>query len=232
MKKLFLLAGTVLFTASLGLAQQAKKTTGTTKKSTGTAASTSTSFEGTIDFIQYTGGDTSHYKYFVKGNNVKVDNYDPNSKNIEGSFLIDLTTKKMTAVSPVRKIYFDQPSGAAVKPGGTPTAKKTGSTKKINGYMCTEYVVVDAEEGTKIHFWMASGHFDFFVGMLQILNRKDKFSEYYLQIPSMQGMFPMLATMEDLGGTSKGFMKAVNVQKTTITDDTFKVPAGYKEFKK
>jgi hypothetical protein len=42
----------------------------------------------------------------------------------------------------------------------------------------------------------------------------------------------MLAVEEDVAGTKKGEMKAMNVVKSTLGDDTFKIPAGYKEFKK
>lgn len=204
----------------------------TAHKAAGGGAAAAGPFEGTITFIQSNGIDTSFYEYYVKGNKVKVDNFDPKTKTTEGTFIIDLTTKKMTAISPVRKIYFDQPSGAPVKPTGTPKAAKTNNTKKINGYTCTEYVVVDAEEGMKIHYWLAKGRFDFFTGMLQVLNRKDKFSEYYLEIPAIQGMFPMLATQEDLSGAVKGEMKADKMDKATVSDDAFNIPAGYKEFKK
>jgi uncharacterized protein DUF4412 len=197
----------------------------------GTVA-TAQSFEGTIDFQQYNGVDTTYYKYYVKGDKVKVDNYDPKTNNDEGDFLIDLTSKKTTALSPVRKVYFDQPPGAAVKPGGTPTVTKTGKVKTINGLKCTEYLVVDADEGLKIHFWMAAGHYDFFSQMLQILNRKDKFSEYYLVMTGVTGMFPMLAEEEDTAGNPKGWMKAVKVDKGTIAATTFDIPKGYKEFKK
>lgn len=228
MKKIVLFAVALTITASFTFAQKAAKTGGGTKSSTATAGP----FEGTIEFIQSNGVDTSYYEYYIKGNNVKVDNFDPKTKNTEGTFLIDLSTKKMTALSPVRKIYFDQPSGAPVKPGGIPKMTKTGSVKKINGYSCTEYLVVDADEGLKIHYWMATGHFDFFQGMLEVLNRKDKFSEYYLSMPAMKGMFPMLAIEEDIAGVKKGEMKAQKVEKSSVSDDTFKIPAGYKEFKK
>jgi|SRR6185312_782117 len=213
MKKLLLITSFITSAASFAIAQ------------TG-------SFEGTIDFIQSNGIDTSVYKYYVKGNNIKVDNPDPKTKVSEGMFLIDLSTKKMTALSPVRKIYFDQPSGAPAKPGGTPVVTKTKNVKKVLGYTCTEYDVVDQEEGIKIQFWMAAGHFDFFTGMLQVLNRKDKFSEYFLSMTGMQGMFPLLATQSDLNGTKKGEMKALAITKAAQGDDVFKIPAGYKEFKK
>ncbi len=227
MKKLLLLAVSLTIVASFSYAQGGAKTGGA--KTSGTAAGP---FEGTIDFIQSDGIDTSYYKYYVKGNNVKIDNFDRKTKNIEGTFLIDLSTKKMTALSPVRKIYYDQPSGAPIKPGGTPKMTKTGASKKINGYTCNEYLVVNADEGKKIHYWMASGHFDFFQGMLEILNRKDPFSVYYLSMPAMKGMFPMLAIEEDIAGNKKSEMKAEKIDKGAISDDTFKIPAGYKEFKK
>jgi hypothetical protein len=189
-------------------------------------------FEGTINFMQVNGTDTSMYKYSIKGNNVRVDNFDIRTKNNEGIYLIDLGAKKMTALSPVRKIYFDQPAGAPAKPAGTPKVTKTANIKKINGYNCTEYDVTDADESTKIVYWLSAGHFDFFNNMLQILNRKDKFSEYYLAIPNTQGMFPMVATQYDMSGAVKGAMKASDVVKGAQSDDTFKIPAGYKEFKK
>ncbi|HXB12036.1 MAG TPA: DUF4412 domain-containing protein [Bacteroidia bacterium] len=223
MKKLYFLISITILSVSIASAQQ---------KKAAAAKPAAGPFEGTIDFMQMNGADTSYYKYYVKGNNIKVDNPDHKTGNSEGVFLIDLSTKKMTALSPVRKIYFDQASGAPAKAGGPPKTTKTGATKKINGYTCNEYLVVDAEEGLKIHYWMAAGHFDFFTGMLTILNRKDKFSEYFLSMTGMTGMFPMMATEEDISGAKKGEMKASNIVKTSLTDDTFSIPAGYKEFKK
>jgi hypothetical protein len=200
--------------------------------SRGPAYQTGGAFEGTIDFIQFNGVDTTYYKYYIKGNHIKIDNVDPKTNNIEGNFLIDLSTKKMTALSPPKKIYFDQPSGPAVQPAGKPAVSKTGKTKTINGYKCNEYLVLDQDEGLKIHFWLASGHFDFFGDMLKILNRKDKFSEYFLVITDTKGMFPMLAEEEDLAGNPKGFMKAVKMDKGAVAADAFEIPKGYKEFKK
>jgi hypothetical protein len=189
-------------------------------------------FEGTIEFTQFNGMDTSYYKYYVKGNNIRLDNYDPKTKNVEGIYLIDLSTKKMTALSPGRKIYFDQPAGAPAKPAGTPKVTKTTNTKVINGYTCTEYDVVDADENTKIAYWIAPGHFDFFDAMLQVLNRKDKASEYFQVITNTQGMFPMYSSEQDLSGKKKGELKAITVVKAPQSADLFKIPADYKEFKK
>jgi hypothetical protein len=185
-------------------------------------------FEGQIDFWMYNNVDTTYYFYYVKGNHIKITNTDPKTNNDQGYFLIDLSTKKTTALSaPFRHTYFDQPSPAPVKPAGTPKVNKTGKTKTINGYKCEEIVVEDAEEGLKVSFWVATGGFDFFVPMMDILNRKDKFSEYYKAIPKTAGMFPMEATETDMSGAPKGSMKATLVKAGTVSDGTFAIPSGY-----
>lgn len=222
MKKLFSISLATLLIANVAISQEHKKP----------APKTSKEFEGQIDFMQYNGVDTTYYTYYVKGRHIRVDNIDPKTSNIEGSYLIDLSTKKTTALSPIRKVYFDQPSPAPVKPEGTTSVTKTKNTKKISGYTCTEYIVEDKEEGLKISYWMASGHFDFFLDMMKVLNRKDKFSEYYLAIPHAEGMFPMLALETDLSGATKGEMKATKVKEANVMDGTFGIPPGYKEFKK
>ena len=196
------------------------------------AAFSQKSFEGQIDFMQYNGIDTTYFSYYVKTTHVKIVNSDIKTGNDEGIYLIDLTTKTTLALSPIRKIYKDQPSPAPVKPSGTPKVTKTTNTKTINGLKCTQYDVVDAEEGIKVTYWIASGDYEFFLPMMNILNRKDKFSQYYMAISGTSNMFPMEAYETDMSGASKGFIKATKVTSGKIADGTFAIPAGYNKFEK
>lgn len=185
-------------------------------------------FEGEIDFWMYNNVDTTYYYYYVKGNHVKITNTDPKTNNDQGYFLIDLSTKKTTALSaPFRHTYFDQPSPAPVKPAGTPKVTKTGKEKTIMGMKCEEMVVQDDEEGLKVSFWVTTGGYDFFNPMMSILNRKDKFSEYWMAITNSKGMFPVEAYETDLQGASKGCMKATLIKAGTVSDGTFSIPQGY-----
>jgi|SRR6185312_5458556 len=219
MKKLLTLTAAALLTAGAAFGQKAGG-----------------GFEGQIDFWSYNGVDTSYYTYYVKGNHIKVSNTDPKSNNDEGNYLVDLSTKKNTALSPVRHVYFDQPSPAAVKPAGSPKVTKTANTKTILGLKCTEYVVEDAEEGIRIHYWMTGTTYGFVYELLKVLNRKDKFSEYLLYLYSStkgtEGMMPIVADQTDMSGASKGAMQTTKVTPGNVVDGTFSIPAGYKEFKK
>ncbi len=216
MKKILSLSAAALLIAGVAFGQEKK----------------AGAFEGSISFMQYNGIDTTYFSYDVKTTHVRIVNTDIKTNNDEGIYLIDLTTKTTLALSPVRKIYKDQPSPAAVKPSGTPKVTKTTNTKTINGYKCTEYDVVDAEEGIKVTYWIATGNFEFFLPMMNILNRKDKFSQYYMVIPSSANMFPMEAYETDMSGVSKGFIKATKVTTGKIANGTFEIPEGYHKFEK
>ncbi|MGP8216746.1 MAG: DUF4412 domain-containing protein [Bacteroidia bacterium] len=217
MKRIYVLYSIVLLLGNIVLGQELKKIG---------------PFEGTIQFIQYLGSDTSYYSYDIKDNNIRILNTDIKTNNDEGIYLINLTTKTTTAISPVRRIYKDEPSPAPVKPDGQIKVTKTNNVKTINGYKCTEYIVENATDGIKVTYWIASGNFDFFLPMMNILNRKDVFSEYYMQIENTKGMFPMEAYETDLSDNPKGFMKATRITPKIVATGIFEIPAGYNKFQK
>jgi hypothetical protein len=192
----------------------------------------STAFEGSIEFMQCIGTDTTFYSYDIKSTHVRIKNIDVKSNKDIGIYLMDLSAKTTIAISPLRRIYKDEPTPATVKVSGDPKVTKTTNTKTINGYKCTEYVVENAKDGIKISYWIANGNFEFFLPMMNILNRSDNFSLYYMQIKNSQNMFPMEAYETDLSGTAKGFMKATKVTAGTVAAQTFVVPEGYKKFEK
>lgn len=189
------------------------------------------SFEGTIEFKKQTTFDTTDYVYYVKGDQVRIDEIGSSSGKVEGTFLINLKSGKMTTLSHDRKLFMDKEATPAAKTKGAPIVSKTKNTKTIQGYKCTEYLVKNEEEGTEINYWLAAGKFDFFNSLLNILNRKDKFSVYYQQIQGTEGMFPFLA-VQSSEGKEKGRMEATKIEKKTLVASTFEIPAGYKEFKK
>jgi hypothetical protein len=121
MKKLFSLSAAALLFANVAFSQGASK---------------SGTFEGQIDFYDYNGIDSTFYTYYVKGNHVKIVNTDIKTNNDEGIYLIDLNAKTTWALSPVRKIYKDQPSPAPVKPSGNPKCTKTTNTKTMYRVYC------------------------------------------------------------------------------------------------
>lgn len=195
------------------------------------AAVSAQSFEGVIEFKKMTENDTTGYVYYIKGNNVRIDEIGARSKKVEGSFLIDTKAGTMKFLSHDRKTWGEHKSGAAPAVGGKPVVTKTTNVKMLHGYKCTEYVVKNADENASISFWIASGKFNFFKPMLKLLNRKEKFATYYPLLPVKDGAFAMLAVQNNNAGKETGRLEVTRLEKKAVDGALFAIPKDYSEFK-
>ena len=190
------------------------------------------SFEGTIEFRELRPTDTINRIYYVKGDNIRIDEIGSKSKKVEGTYLIDLKTGKFVALSYDRKLYIEQSSGI---PGATTEkfdVKKTGKEKTLQGMKCTEYVVTNADDKVQITYWMASGKFDFFFKLLKVLNRKDKSSVYIQQLTGVDGMFPFLSKQVNLDTKVEITLEVTKIEKKTIDASKFEIPKDFTKFQK
>lgn len=189
------------------------------------------SFEGTIEFKKQTTFDTTTYIYYVKGDKVRIDEIGSATGKIEGTFLVDLKSQKMTSLSHERKIYMDKEKNASPVVNGQVAVEKTKNAKTVHEYKCTEYIAKNATENTEVSYWVAPGKFDFFPKLLNVLNRKDKFATYYQKLTGVEGMFPFVA-IEKSGGVEKGRLEVTKIEKKVLNDSMFNIPADYKKFEK
>jgi hypothetical protein len=111
--------------------------------------------------------------------------------------------------------------------------EKTGKTKTINGHKCEEIIVTCKDKDRKIVYWVAKGDYDFFIPMLQTLNRKENQSMFYLEIEGLEGYFPMLSTETTLSdGQVISELTAGEMTEKKLDGDMFEVPAGFSKFEK
>lgn len=190
------------------------------------------SFEGTIEFTKAGINDTTNYIYTVKGNMVRIDEIGLKSKKIAGTFLVDLEAKTMMSINHDRKLYMDQKAPKTPVVKGTCVIKKGAKGKTLQGFKCTEYIVTNTEENTKITYYIASGNYTFFEKLLRQLNRKDKSATYFLQMTDLKNVFPMLSIQTDLSGIETGRLEVTKVTAKPIDAGLFKIPTDYKKFEK
>jgi hypothetical protein len=190
------------------------------------------SFEGVIEFKKATTTDTTNYIYYVKGDNVRIDEIGAKSHKVEGSFLVDMEAKTMKSLNHERKLFMEQGNASAPVIKGTCKVKKGQNVKNLQGFKCTETVVTNNEEGTIITYWLADGKFNFFEKLLRQLNRKDKSSVYFLQIPDTKGLFPMLSIQTDINGKEMGRLEVTKITKKEVEASKFEIPKGYNKFEK
>jgi hypothetical protein len=176
--------------------------------------------------------DTNTNIYYVKGNNVKLDQIGKKSGKVEGSFVFDLAAKTIKFVNPARKVWGDHKSETPPAIKGVCEVTKGKTTKMVAGKMCIEYTVKNTEENTQIVYYITTEKFDFFAPLVKLWNRKDKQSIYFNQIKDLpKGAMPMLSietAIDTKAVLSK--LEVMKLEKKTIDMATVTIPADYKKF--
>lgn len=194
------------------------------------AAFATTPFEGTIRFTKTVGPVTAEYVYYVKGNKIRVEELNEKG-DIQGIMLVDTKDNTVHALSPERKLFIEVPNKREAREPEV-TVEKTGNQKEINGYECQEVKVTSPSEGREVSYWVAKDGFDFFVPMLKTLNRKDKLAVYFLEVPELDGVFPIMGTEKKIGGVELTKLRVNNVEEKELATNMFEIPSNYSKFER
>lgn len=190
-------------------------------------------FEGEIVFIKETKQDTTYYAYKIKGNKLRIEELDQKLQLIN-YMLVDISAKSVIALNTKRKLYVEIPVRSIESNNDTSIYKviKTDNYKSIKGFKCYQWRVQNKKEDTEIAFWVSNQNFHNFSDFLKLLNRDEKSSVYYLQIPDSQEFFPLLSEERSLLREWRMCLKVVNIEKKHLSPSLFEIPQGYKLFQK
>lgn len=189
------------------------------------AADDKKSFEGIISFTKKSGSSESKYKYYIKGDHVRVEELNADG-SVQGIMLVNTADKTVRAISPERKMYMDVPSKSSFSTGSVSMEKKD-ATKSLMNYTCNEWIASSKDEDRTITYWMAWDNFDFFIPFLKTINRKDKQAVYFLSMTGTNGAFPMLSIETKMDGTEISRLTVTGIDKKDLENSLFEIPAGY-----
>lgn len=188
------------------------------------------SFEGVLEFTKTTGPVVTSYRYFVKGERIRIEEIGARGE-VQGIMLVDTRDKTVTAISPERKLYMDVPNMRLPKDVEV-QVQKTSDLKDIAGYKCEKWLVKSPKEDRQITYWVAADDFDFFVPLLETLNRKDEQAVFFLQVKDNGGVFPMLGIEQKMDGAEVSRLEVSKVTKGAQKPALFEIPAGYNKFER
>ena len=187
-------------------------------------------FEGVIEFNKTTGPVITTYKYFVKGDRIRIEEIS-STGDVQGIMLVDTRDRTVTALSPERKLYMDVPNMRLPKEVEV-TVQKTGEMKEMVGYKCEKWMVKSPKEDRQLTYWVAADEFNFFIPLLETLNRKDEQAVFFLEIEGAKGLFPLLGIEQKLDGAEVSRLEVKSVTKGVQKPTIFEIPAGYNRFER
>jgi hypothetical protein len=178
-------------------------------------------FEGEITMNVSEHGKPQHtITYDVKGTQMRFDAPADNGPMSGGYVIFNSTNKSMVTVSDAKKMAFTidlnrapQPPSAAAK---KPTIDRTGKMDTVAGYSCEIWKITN-DDGSKGDVCVGKGiAFPSFGG---------RNSEAWMN--ELADSFPLRAVMTDAAGAEKTRMEVTKVDRKSIDDAKFQVPAGY-----
>ncbi len=193
-------------------------------------AATAQPFEGILEFTKTTGPVVTSYKYYVKGDRVRIEEISARGE-VQGIMLVDTRDKTVTAISPERKLYMDVPNMRLPKDVET-TVQKTSDMKEMAGYKCEKWIVKSGPEDRVLTYWVAADEFNFFVPLLETLNRKDEQAVFFLEIKDNKGVFPLLGIEQKTDGAEVSRLEVKKVTKEAQKPTLFEIPAGFNKFER
>ena len=184
-------------------------------------------FEGNIRIVCETIFDTTYLNLSIKGDMVRVDEYD-NNRHLDISKIINLPEEEAIAISHSRKQYMGIPvTGQSEKVSKPVMGMKTGNYKEIHGYKCYQWRVKDVQRNTEIAYWVAEEKFEFLETLLKFMDNTAYSLRLYASSPDSNEFFPLLTEERTLLRKEKVRISVVEIKEVPVSSQVFEIPKGY-----
>ncbi|MFW5850705.1 MAG: DUF4412 domain-containing protein [Bacteroidota bacterium] len=186
-------------------------------------------FEGTIDIVKKTYGDTIYYSYSIKNSQIRIDEYDK-YKQLHKTYLLNLQDSSIFAINHSQKIYMPVKQQEAMNfAQKKPAIINTGNFKYIQGYKCYQWRVRDEETNTEIAYWIAQENFDFFKPMAELWQNIETNFSFFTLLPlnTITGDMPLLTESRTLLRDDKAIYSVINIESATVNNTIFAIPESY-----
>jgi len=240
----------VSFTAACG---GAKQNSGSGASTASSASSSSAigggaPFEGTITAKMGGGGQPVEFRYAIKGNRGRFEVMGSQDRSKTAVMLMDMSSRTQTTLIPQTKMYMTTNWGEIAKEmtknagkessGDFPKVTSTGKTETIAGLSCEHWLLGDKQNmdwcmAKGMGYFVFGGQSDGIPDILKNLAMNEKIKAQLAANPEFAkfvegGAFPLkMANIEN--GQWKTMMEVTSIERKSLDDSLFTVPADYKK---
>ena len=183
-------------------------------------------FNGILSFRKIDGQDTVRYKYYVKGDKIRVESFDEHNE-LNGIMLINMANSKVLVLSSYNKLYSNVPVSSKKPADVDLDLIKSKNKKSVAGKNCNQWTVTDKLSGEKFEYWVHKGSYSFFNKMLRVLNRKELLSVVWIKMEVKDDYFPMLGIEYSPSGEVITKIESLEIKEKDLPDELFILPADY-----
>lgn len=192
-----------------------------------TIGATAQDFEGMIEFKKQEGTVIENTVWYVKGDLVRIDEFEPGSRLLKSAYIINtkdssivyLDHKAKTTSRITEHVLFKIPVEYKVE--------ETKNTQELQTYKTTEHVIKTGGDST-FNYWVSAGKFGFFKTALFLYGPQNHYLEFYSALKPKDNSMPLLVTKTNGKGEETGRYEVTRIEKRPMDENLFAVPADYK----
>lgn len=188
-------------------------------------------FEGVINMVRQSHYDTVYYQYYVKGNQVRIDEYGKDDV-IRNVLLVHLEERKVYAINTEKKLFkeLSANNGQVQADFENYTIQKTQNKKVINGFTCYQWRVRNEQRNSEIAYWVTKNGFDFYDRLLDVMRNFDNTSMFFRAIQDASGFLPLLAVERTLVRYEKERLIVTAIEHKPVDIQVFVIPKDFRHF--
>ncbi len=185
-------------------------------------------FEGEMCFVKTTYSDTLYYTYTIKGNNVRIDEYDKYNR-LTYAYIVDIDKQVVLLINPQKQLYTQVEKSKEQK--ATCEVTHTGNYKYINGNKCVQWRIRNEESNWEMTYWIADGEYDFYKSMAKVASPIDDSFAYCSVLPeeAIQHAMPMMIECKTLLRAPKSTLRVTKITPHPIESSVFDI-SQYQKF--
>jgi len=187
-------------------------------------------FEGIIYFQKTNEKEVNFFRYYVKGDNVRIEDVDEKGE-LNGILLIDMKKVSLKMLSCGAQLYIDVPISSQVE---SPKVKieRTGEVKMIAGKECERWKIMDTEKFSSYEFWVNEGSYPFLTPMLRMLNRNDNIALAWISLMIGGDFFPFEGIEYSSTGKELTRLQVIEIKEMELDEELFDIPSNYSLFER
>ena len=187
-------------------------------------------FEGIIYFQKKDGDQVTFFKFYIKGDNVRIEDVNDEGK-LNGILLIDMSKVSLKMLSSSSQLYIEVPVTLETEKADV-IVEHSGDTKMINGKECELWKVQNTKDYSRYEFWVNKGEYPFFSPMLRMLNRKDNIALAWINLLVGDHYFPFLGIEYSSTGKELTRLEVIEVDEKDLDASLFVIPSNYSLFER
>src|SRR5690554_1981742 len=180
-------------------------------------------FEGKIVLKILDEGNSFNVDYFIKGDKMKME---MNAAEGAMAILFNKSENKTYMIMPQQSMYMEfnvmDMMGSEELDADDPDITKTGEYLDINGYKCEKWIIKENNE--IVEAWMTDELGSFFM-----MDNPFAMNSKTWQQELAGNFFPMRVDVVE-GSEKQKVLAVVSVNKMSLSNDLFVIPAGYQKF--